>query len=339
MELDHLNHLDLIERLATSSADAFPWISTEDQVGILAKLLDFDSSFWTFSHYLSLPLYKETLLLLNSGLAASWLPERPRLAVVLPVYCADRDLLQMALQSLQNQLGVQLDVWISIDGRDQDRELVADVLSQLEAEAGATAIVSLQVLHGSSNVGVGRCRNRALQNITAPWFTCLDADDIFHPLRCLHALLLLRQLGVERLNTGWSRVSLRQRKIILINGLMASHGHNSFVACTSLLQRYGYLADLRVHEDTEYQQRLQFFQVPMQATSAVGHYLNSEVTPNYQSLSTPLRKNVHAIDDHPYLCGSVIAEADDERLRINQQYQQHYRQLFASALLAAFPPN
>jgi hypothetical protein len=339
MELDQLNHLDLIERLAASTVAAFPWVSTEDQVGILAKLLDFDSRFWTFSHFLSLTLYKETLLLLNSGLAASWLPERPRLAVVLPVYCADRDLLQMALQSLQNQVGVQLDVWISIDGRDQDRELVADVLSQLEAESEATAIGSLQVLHGSSNVGVGRCRNRALQNITAPWFTCLDADDIFHPLRCLHALLLLRQLGVERLNTGWSRVSLRQRKIILINGLMASHGHNSFIACTSLLQRYGYLADLRVHEDTEYQQRLQFFQVPMQATSAVGHYLNSEVTPNYQSLSTPLRKEVHTIDGHPYLCGSVIAEADDERLRIHQHHQQHYRQLFASALLAAFPPT
>jgi glycosyltransferase involved in cell wall biosynthesis len=340
MELDHLNHLDLIDRLATATAAALPWVSAEDQDRIQAKLLDFGSHFWTFSHYLSLSLYSETLLLLNSGLAARWLPERPRVAVVVPVYCADRDLLHMALQSLQNQLGVHLDVWISIDGREQDQQLVADVLRQLEAEPGsaATAIGSLQVLYNSSNVGVGRCRNRALQKLTAPWFTCLDADDIFHPLRCLHALLLLRQLGVERLNTGWSRVSLRQGKIILINGLMASHGHNSFVACTSLLQRYGYLADLRVHEDTEYQQRLQFFQVPMQATSAVGHYLNSEVTPNYQSLSTPLRKHVHPIENHPYLCGSVIAEADDERLNIHKRYQDHYRELFASALQTAFPP-
>ncbi len=338
MELEHLSHLDLIERLATAMVAALPWIAPDEQVGIQAKLLDFGSRFWTFSHYLSQPLYTETLLLLNSGLAASWLPERPRLAVVVPVYRADRELLQMALHSLHSQVGVDLDVWLSIDGRDQDQQLVADVLSQLEAESEATAIGSLRVLHGGSNVGVGRCRNRALRNITTPWFTCLDADDIFHPLRCLHALLLLRQLGVERLNTGWSRVSLRQRKIILINGLMASHGHNSFVACSSLLQRYGYLADLRVHEDTEYQQRLQFFQVPMQATATVGHYLNSEVTPNYQSLSTPLRKDVHIIEDHPYLCGSVIAEADDERLRLHQQYQQHYRQLFSSALLVAFPP-
>lgn len=338
MELDHLNHMNLIERLANATAEAFPWISADDQDGIPAKLLDFDSRFWTFSHYLSLPLYKETLLLLNSGLAASWLPQRPTIAVIIPVYCADRDLLHMALQSLQSQVGVRLEVWISIDGRDQDQQLVADVLSQLEAESATTAIGSLQVLHGSNNVGVGLCRNRALQKITAPWFTCLDADDIFHPLRCLHALLLLRQLGVERLNTGWSRVSLRKRKIILINGLMASHGHNSFVACTSLLHRYGYLADLRVHEDTEYQHRLQFFHVPMQSTSAVGHYLNSEVMPGYQSLSTPLRKHAHVIEGHPYLCGSVIAEADEERLRIHQHYQQHYQRLLASALLVAFPP-
>ncbi|MFO0015546.1 MAG: glycosyltransferase family 2 protein [Synechococcaceae cyanobacterium] len=339
MELDHLNHLELIENLAAAAAAAFPWITADEQTGILATLLDFDSRFWNFSRYLSLPLYKETLLLLNSGMAANWLPERPRLAVVIPVYRADRDLLHLALQSLQDQVGVDLEVLISVDGRDQDGQLVVDVLSQLETETAATAIGSLQVFQASSNVGVGLCRNRALQNVASPWFTCLDADDIFHPLRCLHALLLLRQLGIERLNTGWSRVSLGQRKIILINGLMTSHGHNSFVACTSLLQRYGYFANLRVHEDTEYQQRLHFFQVPMQTTPVVGHYMNSEVIPGYQSLSTPLRKTVHPIENHPYLCGSVIAEADDERLGIQQHYQQHYRDLFASALLAAFPPS
>ena len=334
-----LAHLDRIAQLADAAMNGLPWLAANENDNIPQNLLDFDSHYWAFSHYLSRPLYQETTLLLKSGQAAHWLPERPRLAVVIPVHEAEQELLSLALDSLRLQVGVDLEIWISVDGRCEDQQLVRGVADQLANHAGSSAISKLEILHNSDNLGVGRCRNRALQHISSPWFTCLDADDIFHPLRCLHALLLLRQLGVQRLNTGWSRVSLRQGKIVLINGRMASHGHNSFMACTSLLSRYGYLADLRVHEDTEYQQRLQYFRVPMQTTAVVGHYLNTEVTPDYQSLSTPLRKEVHVIEGHPYLCGSVIAEADEERLRIHSTYQKRYGELCEAALQVAFPPD
>ena len=77
----------------------------------------------------------------------------------------------------------------------------------------------------------------------------------------------------------------------------------------------------------------------MQTTPVVGHYLNTEITPDYQSLSTPLRKQVHPIEGHAYLCGSVIAEADDERLRIHARHHQRYHDLLADALHSAFPPD
>ncbi|GDX77118.1 hypothetical protein LBMAG41_21960 [Cyanobium sp.] len=91
------------------------------------------------------------------------------------------------------------------------------------------------------NRGVGLCRNRAFQEVTAPFFSCLDADDIFHPLRCLHALLALQSSGVDRLNTGWSRVSLDENKIVLINDRLHCTGQSSFW----LVQRSSLAAAIR----------------------------------------------------------------------------------------------
>lgn len=335
MDKDVLIHLERIESIITA-LDPLPWLTDGETERIRADLLSFDSCYWPFLRLLTPPLYLELTGLLEGGAAARWGQSRPEIAVVMPVYNARRKLLEAALSSLRQQVGVAITCLISIDGRGEDRELVEEVLDDLNAREPQPGWTIL-VLPSVRNLGVGRCRNQALRQIRSPYFTCLDADDIFHPLRCLHALLLLEQLGVERLNTGWSRVSLNQRKLILINGVLSSHGHNSFVAHTRILERYGYLADLRVNEDTEYQQRLQYFGAPMQTTSVVGHFLNSEVTPGYQSLSTPLRLETQVIDDHPYLCGTVIAAADDERRRIEQQHQQLYGKLISEALLAAFP--
>jgi len=231
---------------------------------------------------------------------------------------------------------VAIDCLISVDGCEEDRLLVEEVLAELGAAEESTHW-KVSVFMLERNRGVGMCRNRALRELTAPFFTCLDADDIFHPLRCLHAYLVLQISGVARVNTGWSRVSIRQGKIVMINGLISTHGHNSFIARSEILQKYGYLSDLRVHEDTEYMQRLRHFNVPMLDSPIVSHYLNSEIMADYKSLSTPLRQEILPIQGHPFLCGTVAATIDEQRLQIECQYTSLYDTLLYDVLSKAFP--
>lgn len=101
---------------------------------------------------------------------------------------------------------------ISVDGRVEDRQLVEEVVAELEA-AGEDSHWRVSVFLLERNRGVGLCRNRAFQEVTAPFFSCLDADDIFHPLRCLHALLALRVpawTGLTPAGAGfpWTKIKL-----------------------------------------------------------------------------------------------------------------------------------
>jgi hypothetical protein len=337
MEPELLEHFDRIGALL-EGLKVIPWLDDEEAGQIAQSLLEFDGRYWPFLRILSLPLYSELTGLLLNASALSHLQERPRISVVVPVYSASRDLLLAGLDSLRKQVGVGIDCLISVDGREEDRQLVQEVLSQLgAAEDSQDWKVSVFMLE--HNRGVGMCRNRALREVSTPFFTCLDADDVFHPLRCLHAFLVLQLSAVARVNTGWSRVSIREAKIVMINGLISTHGHNSFIARSEILRKYGYLSDLRVHEDTEYMQRLRYFNVPMLDSGIVSHFLNSEVGPDYKSLSTPLRHEVIPIEHHPYLCGTVIASADQERLQIESYHQTLYDQLMSAALLKAFPAD
>jgi len=337
MEPEQLKHLDRIGALL-DSLKLISWLDDEETESIAEQLLDFDGAYWSFLRILSLPLYSELTGLLASGSALPYLRDRPQISVVVPIYQAKRDLLTAALSSLCKQVGVGIDCLLSVDGREEDRLLVQEVLAELGAEE-ETKHWKVSVFMLERNRGVGMCRNRALSELKTPFFTCLDADDVFHPLRCLHAYLVLQISGVDRVNTGWSRVSLQQRKIGMINGQISTHGHNSFMARSELLEKYGFLADLRVHEDTEYMLRLRHFHVPMLDSSIVSHYLNSEVAHDYESLSTPLRQEVIPIDNHPYLCGTVLASADEERLQIERQHQSLYEQVMSTACLQAFPPD
>ena len=337
MEPETLEHFDRIGALL-EGVKAIPWVDDEEAGQIAESLLEFDSQYWSFLRILSLPLYNELTGLLQSGSALTHLQKRPRISVVVPVYRASHDLLLAALGSLRMQVGVAIDCLISVDGREEDRQLVQEILAQLGAtEESPNWRVSVFLLE--HNRGVGMCRNRALREVSTPFFTCLDADDIFHPLRCLHAYLVLQLSAVARVNTGWSRVSIREAKILMINGHISTHGHNSFMARTEILKKYGYLSDLRVHEDTEYMQRLRHFHVPMLDNPVVAHYLNSEARSDYQSLSTPLRKEVLAIEGHPFLCGTVECEIDDQCLEIEKQHSSLYDSLLFKALLKTFPPE
>ena len=132
---------------------------------------------------------------------------------------------------------------------------------------------------------------------------------------------------------------MTQKKVVLINNSLMSCGLNSFLASADLLASYGYLADLRHYEDSEYMQRLQFFQVPYFSSRAVGHYLHTEPRADYVSLASPWRLEVHAIEDHPYLCGSVIAVASEECIRYDKDFREQYKQAVSGALLRCFPSS
>lgn len=337
MNPEQLAHLDRIGALV-ESLRFLAWLDSSELEQISLRLLDFDSRHWSFVRVLSFPLYAELTSLLGASEALPHLQGRPRIAVVMPVHAPRRDLLKAALASLRGQVGVAIDCLISVDGRVEDHQLVEEVLEELEAEGEETDWqVSLFLLE--RNRGVGLCRNRAFREVTAPFFTCLDADDIFHPLRCLHALLALQISGVDRLNTGWSRVSLDENKIVLINDRLFSAGQSSFVARTEVFSRCGYQAGLRHFEDTEFMLRQAFFGVSMQDSPIVAHYAHTEPRPDYASLSTPCRLEVHPIVGHPYLCGSVIAEQPESWLEIERSHRQRYHEIVAEALRAAYPAD
>jgi cellulose synthase/poly-beta-1,6-N-acetylglucosamine synthase-like glycosyltransferase len=181
MNPEQLTHLDRIAAVV-DALRPIPWMDVAELERISLQLLDFDANHWPFLRGLSFPLYVELTALLASGEALPHLKSRPRIAVVMPVYAPRRDLLKTALDSLRGQVGVAIDCLISVDGRVEDRELVEEVVAELEA-AGDDSHWRVSVFLLERNRGVGLCRNRAFQEDTAPFFTCLDADDIFHPLR------------------------------------------------------------------------------------------------------------------------------------------------------------
>ena len=334
MDPEQLAHLERIQACVEAIA-TLPWIEAGEPQAILQVLLDFDSDHWTLVKYLSLPLYGELVSLLQQGVGPGCLPERPALAVVVPVFEASEALLLPALQSLHGQVGVAIECLISVDGRREDLDLVERLLAKL-GDGGPHFTV--RVLFGEENTGVARCRNRAMKEMSAPCFTWLDDDDRFHPLRCLHGLLVMALQGVSRINTGWSRASMSQKKIVLINDRLSSFGHNSFIAKSELLEQYGYLADLRIWEDSEYMQRLDHFGVPSLNSPIVGHYLHTEPTASHQSLASGWRQEVHAIEGHPYLCGTVIGKISDELVVREKIYLDLYKSILSASFVKQFPP-
>ncbi|MFM7313074.1 MAG: glycosyltransferase family 2 protein [Cyanobium sp.] len=334
MDAQVLAHLERIDQLVAALA-TLPWLEADEADRIRADLLDFDARHWALVRVLSLPLYRELNGLLAAGEAAALLPQRPRLAVVMPLHRARPELLLQALGSLRRQVGVAVDCWISVDGEAQDLQLAESLLAELGADQQSEHWRPT-LLFSSQNRGVGMCRNLALGQLSAPFFSCLDADDIFHPLRCLHALLVLVRQGLMRLNTGWCRASLLEQKIVLINDRLSHLGHNSFVARSELLLQCGYQADLRFFEDTEFMLRHRFYGVAMADSPVVGHYLHTEPRADYQSLASPCRQEVHAITGHPYLCGSVISEQPDSWRAIEQRFRERYLSLPADELPREF---
>lgn len=330
--IEQLEHLERVTHCCEALKEGLPWMADAAEAALVDSLLAFDSEFWTFTKYLSLPLYAEVERLARHAPLRS--PQPPVLTVVVPVFQAKEDLLRAALRSLRGQVGVVVRAVVSIDGRAEDQSLVERLWQELGGDHPAC---TLQLIFSCENRGVGVCRNRAFAELETDVFTCLDADDLMHPLRCLHGLLLLSHHGVRRVNTSFSRVSVRLRKIFLLQCYLSAVGHNSFFAKRTLLESYGFQADLRRHEDTEYMRRLQYFSEPIVDSPIVSHYLNMEADPSYVSLSTDVHAERFAIEGHPYLCGSIWFNRGGHRLEIDNDFRERYRRVIAQVLLEEFP--
>jgi hypothetical protein len=333
MDTHEFAHMERIAKLQTSLS-RITWLTSHDVDRIGLALWGFDDHYWPIISALSLSLYDEMIGLIDACCERRLLDERPQVSVVIPVYQGDELLLRTALESLSLQVGVTIDCWISIDGEGSDLALVKQILSDLP---GSDSLPPPKLAFSETNQGVAMCRNLVLRQISAPFFTCLDADDFFHPLRCLHAFLLLLTHAVDRVNTSYCRVCRSTGKIILINNQVSTFGHNSFLARSTLLKRYGYLANMRRHEDTEYMRRMEYFGVPMLNSLVVSHYLFTKLSPEYSSLSTDVRTATYIISDHPYLAGSITAELTEERLTAERHYGALYGEVISEAMLKAFP--
>ncbi len=332
LSIDMLEHFDRVTSCCETIVAALPWMNDADAESVADQILAFDSEYWTFVHYLSLPIYHELKELIHHAPLRG--KQRPEISVVVPVHQAQRDLLKAALQSIRNQIGVNVVILASIDGLNEDAEMVESVWEEL---GGDQKSCRLELILSSKNQGVGICRNKAFAQIDTEIFTCVDSDDLIHPLRSLHGLCLMHHHGVRRVNLSVSRVSIRQRKIFLTHQALQFVSHNSYFALAELFQDFGYQADLRRHEDTEYYRRLEFFQEPMYNSGIVSHFLNMEAGSSYSSLSTDVHKERCAIEGHPYLCGSIWYGEGEHRLAIDKEYRQQYRQVVAKALRQAFP--
>ena len=325
MDQDAIAHLERLGELCTALA-RHPSLCHEAPEASFDRLSAFDQDFWTFTRYLSLPVYQETCQLLQELTLNRADP--PRIAVVMPIYRPDPVLLPLSIRSAIGQVGVRVHLHLSLDGPEGNLPLVQRVLAELAIPADQ---VSLHIQ--AENRGVALCRNAALAKLEEEWFSFLDCDDLFHPLRLLHAWLAMQSLSIHWLSTACSRVSIAQRKIVLLQQSIVATGMNSFLAHRIVLEKYGYLAPLRFWEDTEYQQRLAHFQEPMLACSAVAHYANTELTPGYSTLGSRWRREAYPIEGHPYLCGSVIGDLDPETYAI----RDHYRALHASLKVEDLP--
>ncbi len=332
LSIEMLEHFERVNHCCQAIVSALPWMSHIEAETVADQIFTFDSEYWTFVNYLSLPLYDELKYLIDHSPLQSM--KRPLISVIMPVHQAQPDLLRAALQSIRSQVGVDVVILASIDGIWEDAEVVERVWGEL---GGDQEISRLKLIFSTENQGVGICRNRAFAQIDTEIFTCVDSDDLIHPLRSLHGLCLMHHHGVRRVNLSVSRVSIRQRKIFLTHQALQFVSHNSYFALAELFQDFGYQADLRRHEDTEYYRRLEFFQEPMYNSGIVSHFLNMEAGSSYSSLSTDVHKERCAIEGHPYLCGSIWYGEGEHRLAIDKEYRQQYRQVVAKALRKAFP--
>ena len=157
MGTDGFAHMERIARLQTTLS-RISWLTSHDVDRIGLALWSFDDTYWPIISALSLPLYDETIGLIDACGEKNLLKERPQVAVVIPVYQADEFLLRAALESLSLQVGVTMECWISIDGERSDLDLVTQILSDF---AGSDSLPPPKLVFSETNHGLTTCMNLA----------------------------------------------------------------------------------------------------------------------------------------------------------------------------------
>ena len=298
------------------------------------KILRFYSGFGRPFYFLSPTIIGDTLQELRKARRHTF-SSIPEITYVVPIFQCSGDKLHNTIQSIVSQVGVLARGILVLDGSaTHDREVVEEQLSLLGAES------SFRIIVKSENSGVARARNTGMALVETEFFSWLDAHDVIHPLRSLHSILLLLNDEVKRVNTSCSRVSMSQKKVVIRNLRHAFCGHTSFVARSEIIARYGYLSDLVAHEDTEYQQRMEFFGLEMSSTDIVAHYLDMILPFDKEPgshLSSDAWSQVESIADNGFIAGSYVGKITDSRRLLNEQFRAKYQYIQRKMLLDAFP--
>ena len=256
----------------------------------------------------------------------------PEITYILPVYQCDELKIRQSINSIRDQIGVTAKCIIIIDGTsEKELEKVKNAINTSETPQ------IFSVIEKKQNRGVALARNSGMRQINTEFFSWLDANDVIHPLRSLHSILLMLNYRCERVNTSYARVNLLNQKIITRNGKFAHCGHTSFTSKTSLVNNYGYLSNLKYHEDTEYQQRLEFFNVPMVNSHIATHFLDLEQCNQHLHLSGDSWTHHEMISDHSHLGGTYEGKPTPERLEWNKQFNKKYNSIRTKMSTDYFP--
>ena len=116
----------------------------------------------------------------------------PEVAVVIPAYNATRTL-ERAIASARAQEGVRVTEIVVVDDASTDGTWA--LLGRL-----ARDIAELRPVRNETNLGPGDTRNRAVAEVTAPWFAVLDADDAMTPGRLARMVAVADAEGFEVLS-------------------------------------------------------------------------------------------------------------------------------------------
>lgn len=324
--------LQLSTLLAFELTELFPGHPVSTPNEILENLRKFYQVNRPFVQLLSPAIINSTLIEIQQAKVRKYF-RPPEIAYVIPVHRCNPALLRLTVESLRLQIGVNCRAIFVIDG-----DGCQDISALERALAAEGDGLVCEVIVKQENMGVARARNTGMARVEAEFFSWLDANDVIHPLRSLHAILSLTNSSVQRVNTSYARVNLSSKKLVIRNMSFSHVGHTSFVALSSLLSEYGYLADLRFHEDSEYQQRLEFFRVPMIEVDVVGHYLDVQFGVGSElHLSGDTWEAFEVIDGHSSLLGSYSAFGTQDRIALDTIYREKYEELRSQAFGMHFP--
>jgi glycosyltransferase involved in cell wall biosynthesis len=258
---------------------------------------------------------------------------QPEITYIVPVYNCNEKKFYSTLQSIHEQIGVKARAIVIIDGPSSD-----DLKKVQNALQSLPQVFQTRIIQKEKNGGVAKARNTGMKEIQTEFFSWIDANDLIHPLRSIYAILTILNNDIDRLNTAYARIDLVTKKIFLRNHNLYFIGHTSFVAKTDLIQTMGYLMDFKYHEDTEYEQRLKFFNIPLSDSNIVAHYLDLESdNTEEQHLSGDTWGTREIIDKHTYLQGSYVGSITDERKRFNAHSFNYYRKVQEEMATNYFP--